>query len=114
MTQDPLDRLPPKTLAGLLLCRIVIICLIGSTAIVALSAVCPHDNRDSLTILVGFLSAAIVGLINLVKSNENAYMIREHSEDVSNKLSELKNTTQLIATKADDEATAAALSKRSP
>jgi hypothetical protein len=94
--------MPPKTVAGLLLCRIVIICLIGAIAIVTMVIACPHDNnKEAITILLGFLSASIVGLLSLAKNQENAYMMREHAEQVQSSLERLNIVTKDAAHKAD-------------
>jgi hypothetical protein len=111
-------KMPPKTIAALLVCRIVIICLIAALSIVAISIFCPHDNnKDTITVLLGFLSASIVGLLSLAKAQENAYLIQtqaeknaeliaEHTQLVSQQFKDLKLATSKIATKAEDIETA--------
>ena len=110
--------MPPRQIAQLLVCRIVIIVTVATIAIAVMSIYCPKDsNKDTITILVGFVGAAIVGLLGLAKSQENSYLIKMegvknqqaiqvHANSVCNQLNQLADKTSLIATKAEDINTA--------
>jgi hypothetical protein len=115
------EVLPPRQIAQLLVCRIVIIVTVATIAIAVMSVYCPKDsNKDTVTILVGFVGAAIVGLLGLAKSQENSYLIKmeggknqqmlqDHACLVKDQLSSLANATYRIATKSENADTAAAL-----
>lgn len=112
------DAMPPRQIAQLLVCRIVIIVTVATIAIAVMSIYCPKDsNKDTITILVGFVGAAIVGLLGLAKSQENSYLIKMegvknqqaiqvHANSVCNQLNQLADKTSLIAIKAEDINTA--------
>jgi hypothetical protein len=98
-------EMPPKTVAGLLLCRIVIMCGFGIAGIVALSMYGPHGaDQPTVTSIVGFLALIIGQMLNFAKTQENAYMSEERSNKISNKLDAISDTTIKAAEKAESAA----------
>lgn len=96
-------NLPPKTIAGLLLCRIVIICALGLFAITSIIIFAPQtkDMQIILTLIFGFLSTIIIQMLNLAKSRENAYAIKQHAEMATNKLDTISNGIVEASRKAE-------------
>lgn len=97
--------LPPKTLAGLLLCRIVIICLFGVIGVVLIALYAPKDSAtQSIATLVGLVTLIVGQLINLAKTKESAYSLgakvdlaADQATVAASKAQQVAETTNQIA-----------------
>jgi len=81
---------------------ITIITCVGVIGIVLLQLFDRHDGSiQAISIIIGFLTPTIVGLLSLMKSQENSMAIQDMHKSTDNTLSQISSNAQAAAVKAE-------------
>lgn len=91
-----------------LLPTITIISCVGVVAIVVLAIYAPTvSSMQAISIIIGFLAPTVVGLLSIMKAQENSDAIQDMREHTNNQLCEINNAASVAAVKANEVATRA-------
>lgn len=91
-----------------LLPTITIISCVGVLAIVILAIYAPSvSSMQAISIIIGFLAPTVVGLLSIMKTQENADAIQDMRTHTTNQLYEINNAASAAAVKANETATKA-------
>lgn len=84
---------------------ITIISCAGVASITAIQIFSPGvDHTQTISIIIGFLAPTVVGLLGLMKSQENAVAIKDMHASTDNTLNKINDAAIIAATKADEAA----------